>query len=82
MAVIGLSGSLKEVAVPLNELSWQQENSATSDSTAGDSLVIDATVAELEKKEDVDFTDFETLEPGEYSKQEFSRFEEKTSDMQ
>ena len=65
MAVTGLSGSAKEVAVPLGELSYDQDH-----------LVIKSTKADLESKADIDMSEFEELEPGQYQEHEFARFED------
>lgn len=45
-------------------------------------LVIDATMAELESREDIDPFDYEELDADEFSRQEFSRFEEEASSSQ
>lgn len=71
MAVIGLEGSMKEVAVSLQELSMEN-----------DRLVINTPKSELENKADVDMTDYEELEPGQYDRHEFARFETKMDEQQ
>jgi len=75
LVVIGLSGSLKEVAVPFDELKWKTKQEDADQRT----LVINATMAELEDKKDIDPFDYEELDADEFAKHEFSRFEEEPS---
>ncbi len=68
LAVIGVSGSAKEIAVPLNNLEWRQGK-----------IMVNMTRDEIDNRNDIDPGQFQTLEPGEYHRNEFSRFEEKTT---
>jgi len=77
LAILGLADSLKEVAVPVEELQWK-----TSGEAINQTLVIDATMSELESRKDIDPFDYEELDAGEFSRQEFARFEEEASSSQ
>jgi len=64
MAVIALDESDKKVAVPLSDLSWENEQLAAGMSQS-----------ELKAQEEVDMVYLTVLEPGGYNIYEFARFE-------
>jgi len=64
MAVIALDESDKKVAVPLSDLSWENEQLAAGMSRS-----------ELKAQEEVDMVYLTVLEPGGYNIYEFARFE-------
>jgi len=69
MVVIGLNDSLKEVAVLMSDLTWENEN-----------LAVNVSRNELESQEDVDVSYYVILEPGEYNIYESARFEKAESE--
>jgi len=66
-AVIGLYNSLKEIALPLNDLHWK-----------GDELFVELLEGDIDRMDDVDLGDAEELAPGEYFRHEFSQYEPRT----
>mgnify|MGYP001136338926 CR=1 FL=1 len=66
-AVIGLYGSLKEIALPLSDLHWKE-----------DQLFVELLEGDIDRLDDVDLGDAQELAPGEYLRNEFSRYEKRT----